>query len=165
MALILTSILPTWWLGDNSRYPLTANPDTALDRLRRQTFRGEDAGQRADDRTGPRLYLADLVHALTKGSKERRFVDFCCGSTPEVRGVARNVCCWGTSGRKSAESRHCRPNVSCWGYNGSQSRTLESPFVAINGHSAALWRSKIERPDARGKGCGSLGGGTVVRFP
>ena len=65
-------------------------------------------------------------------------LDFRCGSTPEVRGVARNVCCWGTSGRKSAESRHCRPNVSCWGYNGSQSRTLESPFVAISRLSLLL---------------------------
>ncbi len=70
-------------------------------------------------------------------------LDFRCGSTPEVRGVARNVCCWGTSGRKSAESRHCRPNVSCWGYNGSQPRTLESPFVAKSRPRGSIETSRL----------------------
>ena len=39
------------------------DPDPALDGLRREEVRGEDAGRRADDDDGARLHLADLVHA------------------------------------------------------------------------------------------------------
>ena len=39
------------------------NPDAALDRLRRQVLRHQDAAGSADDDAGARLHVADLVHA------------------------------------------------------------------------------------------------------
>ncbi len=43
------------------------NPDAALDRLRRQALRHQDAEGGADDDAGARLHLAHLVHALGGG--------------------------------------------------------------------------------------------------
>ena len=40
------------------------NPDAALDRVRREIFRHQDAPRSADDDDRARLYVADLVHAL-----------------------------------------------------------------------------------------------------
>jgi len=41
------------------------DPDAALDGLRREEVRSEDAGRRADDDDGAGLHVADLVHAHT----------------------------------------------------------------------------------------------------
>ena len=46
------------------------NPDAALDDVRRQVLRDETACSSADGNSGPRVYLADLVHAVTRLLKE-----------------------------------------------------------------------------------------------
>ena len=45
--------------------PRSGNPDTALDDLRREDFQSEAADRCACVNPGARLYIADLVHALT----------------------------------------------------------------------------------------------------
>ncbi len=44
------------------------DPDAALDRLRRQVLRDQDAARGADDAAGAGVHLADLVHAVTTGA-------------------------------------------------------------------------------------------------
>ena len=46
------------------------NPDAALDGLRPEALRHQDAARGPDDRHRTRLYLTDLVHALTRNGKE-----------------------------------------------------------------------------------------------
>ncbi len=57
--------------------PRARNPDAALDRLRRQIFRRQDAAGSRDGDAGARLHVADLVHS---GIVEKREEPACiCG--------------------------------------------------------------------------------------
>ena len=60
------------------------NPDAALDRIRCESLRCQGAGRRADDDTGARLHLADLVHAR---KCQIRVKEYCREPLPAFRAL------------------------------------------------------------------------------